>query len=360
MKITNSRKRSRTAIVMMLVMLISVLLSAGQVIAQDEAPPGEPESLVVKAAIPLVPKTLSPRTNNVAYTNPTFKWYPSAGANAYVLRIYSYNTKTFIKTKLVYSSACGTKCVFTFHPSLKLGYGVYYFQVAAKNSAGTSAFSKKRVFSRCGTGGFNSQFNGDAVCWQPNYGRKWGWNTATYFSKGIPNKSTNTSYPVNFTNFEYEVKIKRVDAIDQPNTGLLVRGDAKKCAGNGWRNTYDFGVGNDGKYNVAKVINCSFYFIQPQTFTAAINQGGWNVLKVKAVGNKFYFYINGTLVWKGYDSFRSVGKAGVNMWKGGVTERVNMDYATLTVLPTAEIQEEEVNPEQQVLNEASLKEAGME
>lgn len=232
--------------------------------------------------------------------------------------------------------------------------------MAAKNISGISAYSAKRVFSRCGTNGFNSQFNGNAVCWQPNYGGTWKWNATSYYSKGVPDASANTSYPVDFTDFVYEVRIKRVSVNTYPNTGLLIRGDVKKCPFNGWCNTYDFGYGNNGEYNVLKVVNGTLIWIQPFTYTPAIIQGGeWNVLKVKAVGNKLYFYINGTLVWMGTDSFRSSGKAGVNMWEGGTTETVYIDYAKLTVLTTTEILDEQVSPEQQALNEAALREAGM-
>ena len=360
------------------ILIVSLLTINTVVFAQETPPPDTPipepadeppqppvmeedfKNDLYGQAIPSIPTTLWPKGNNVTFTNPVFKWNKSSGATSYMLRIYSYNTKSFIKKVNVPSSTCGTTCSKQFSPSLNLGYGVYYFQVAARNASGTSAFSTQRIFSRCGTTGFNSQFNGNAVCWQPNYGAPWNWNSTSYYTTGLVNDSTNTSYPVNFSDFVYEVKIKRVGTHDYPDTGLLVRA-ATSTDGRYLTNLYDFGYGRDGRYCVSKVSGGSFTTIQPCTYTPALKKGNnWNTIRIKAIGNHFYLYINGTLVWHGIDNFRSSGKVGINMWRGGGSERVYLDYAKLWIPSTSSMEVEEISLEQQALNKAALREAGME
>jgi len=112
------------AISIAMVVLMTLFLSASLVLAQDEAPAGEPAPLE-KAAVPPKPTTISPTGNNVTYTNPTFKWNKSTGADNYIIRVYSYNAKSFIATTSVPNSVCGATCSYKFSPSLGLGYGVY-------------------------------------------------------------------------------------------------------------------------------------------------------------------------------------------------------------------------------------------
>lgn len=361
------RLKNKLIITISFILVAALLAGGGVAFAQegtppepaDEPPQPAPEEAPDRAAPP-IPTTISPKGNSTSYTNPLFKWNKSSGATSYVLRVYSYGTHTF-RSVVVPSSACGTTCSKRFYPSLNLGYGVYFFQVAARNASGTSAYSPQRVFSRCGTNGFNSQFNGNATCWQPNYGAPWNWNSTSYWTIGWTNNSTNTSYPVNFSNFVYEVKIKRVGAHNYPDTGLIFRA-ATSADGLQLTKYYDFGFGRNGQYGVGKSVNGVYVAIQPATYTPAINKwNNWNVIKVKAIGNHFYYYINGTLVWQGTDNFRGSGRVGINMWQGGGSERVYLDYAKLWIPSTpCALEVEEISPEQLALNEAALREAGME
>jgi hypothetical protein len=72
------------------------------------------------------------------------------------------------------------------------------------------------------------------------------------------------------------------------------------------------------------------------TASSAVAKGGWNTLKVLAVGKSLRFYVNGTLVYSGVDTSYQVGKVGFGFFRNPTTtgDRLFVDWARLTNTPT--------------------------
>ena len=96
-----------------------------------------------------------------------------------------------------------------------------------------------------------------------------------------------------------------------------------------WKSGYYFAYSNDGSYCVFKFKNSSYSALQGWTSTTAINQGGWNTLKVVAEGSSLNFYINNILVWSGSNSALATGKVGIAMYHS-TDDNLYVDWATLS------------------------------
>ncbi len=212
--------------------------------------------------------------------------------------------------------------------------------------------------------GFDSQFNDDANGWEVHSGNWWIEYNAWYTTDGLPDQTSSVSYAADFTNFEYEVRIKRYNPSGYVRSNrLYVRGtpDPLVAPGNSWYNSYMFQYDTEGDYSVWKYVNGSPVTVQYWASTPAIYQGNtWNTLKVIANGNDFSFYINGTLVWSGSDSSHTSGRVGVGMYKDGSSsgDHLWVDWATLT--PTSGAAAAfgiagTVSAEQQALNDEANK-----
>ncbi|MCL4825464.1 MAG: hypothetical protein KJZ57_14735, partial [Anaerolineales bacterium] len=73
------------------------------------------------------------------------------------------------------------------------------------------------------------------------------------------------------------------------------------------------------------------------TDSSAVVQGGWNQLKVVAVGSSFKFYINGKLVWTGSDPTLRTGQVGFGFYREAGAGLLYVDWARLTTTATAEV-----------------------
>jgi hypothetical protein len=124
-----------------------------------------------------------------------------------------------------------------------------------------------------------------------------------------------------------------------------------------WYNGYYFGFDGYGFYQVGKMVNGYWTTIQPWTYTPHLNPGNWNTLRLIADGLNLYYYINGTLVWSGFDYSLSYGAVGFelgtdpshSLWIDSVT--LNSYYTKSGNMPKVT---DIVSPEQQALNEAAL------
>ena len=181
---------------------------------------------------------------------------------------------------------------------------------------------------------FASQFNGSAAGWTPVKG-SWYVNSAYLYSPGISPYLASIKHAYKYGDFTYTAKVKR--SSNSP-TYLLIRGNPNVRDSSGrWLPSYELGYDNYGEFSVWKVTTSgSVVPLKSWTSSSAIVKGGWNVLKVVAVGSMFKFFINGTLVWVGYDGTYPVGQVGVGIFNNASNQTLWVDYATISTTPTAD------------------------
>jgi hypothetical protein len=94
--------------------------------------------------------------------------------------------------------------------------------------------------------------------------------------------------------------------------------------------------GEEGMFSVFKIkTDGTSVAVKGWTETPAVNKGGWNILKVEAVGSTYHFYINGTLVWEGSRTGLSTGRVGISMYTEPFStgDDFRVDWARLTPAP---------------------------
>ena len=176
---------------------------------------------------------------------------------------------------------------------------------------------------------------------------------------------SSASYAANFTNFDYQARLWRAGC-DTCANRLLIRGTPDPLSSSkNWYSYYSFQYTRAGRYSVWKRVNGSSTALQNWTSSSAINQGSaWNTLRVVASGGNLYFYINGTLVWTGYDSSLTSGRVGISMYRNSDSsgDQLWADWATLSTFGTTSLGAptitDTVSSEQQALNEAANKLGG--
>lgn len=172
------------------------------------------------------------------------------------------------------------------------------------------------------------------------------WITAVYCAKDFN------------ANIYYEAKMRRTGC-SSCAYGINIRGVPYDHDG-GWYTTYQFSIRNDGSFAVWKMLTGNESMLQNWTYTPVIRPGDWNALRVVALGERMYFYINDVLVWSGIDPYYpplSSGKVGVHLYgyQGDTLELLN----ARATIPTSTLSMPEVSAEQKALNaEANQKPAG--
>jgi hypothetical protein len=145
--------------------------------------------------------------------------------------------------------------------------------------------------------------------------------------------------------------MKRFGCAGCANT-LAIRGNPVLDGTGWWNSEYTFDYTNNGLFSVWRDNNGTYAALKNWTSTAAINQGGWNTLKVTASGSTLKFYINGTLVWTGTDSTYASGRVGIGMYRSSTSlgDKLYVDWAQLTTtVPTLpQINGMEIIPEGQL------------
>ncbi|MBN1147241.1 MAG: DUF1080 domain-containing protein [Anaerolineales bacterium] len=201
---------------------------------------------------------------------------------------------------------------------------------------------------------FHSAFSGGASNWRAHSGA---WTaTPIYFSTpGLSDTSVSASYKQNFTDFVYEVRMKRIGCPSCANR-IIIRGMPNPLTpSNHWDDAIEFQYSANGSFYIWKWLNGSSTTLQGWTSSSAIKQGdAWNVLKVIASGADLYYYINGALVWNGSDSDLTSGRVGLGMYTSGSDwDRLDVDWVSLTMVGLALQPEGSISPEQQALNDAA-------
>jgi hypothetical protein len=187
---------------------------------------------------------------------------------------------------------------------------------------------------------FTSDFNSDHIGWNPVNGT---WNLASsnwYTTVGAADEWASVAHSGIYGDVTYEAKLKRTGSSTHFANALVIRGNhGSLMTDKQWKYGYWFQYADDGQFCVYKRINGTLTYLQTWTASAAIVTGGWNTLKVVAVGSSLKYYINGTLVWSGSDTSRQVGNVGIEMFRDSVTtgNKLYVDSASLTTTPTADI-----------------------
>jgi hypothetical protein len=313
---------------------------------------------------PAAPTPLSP-SGTITIGNPTFTWTKPAGVTKYAL--YVYTTANVVKFANYVTPACGTStCSYT--PTLNLAVGSYKWAVKAGNTFGWSAYSAWLNFSVSNDDiGFNSQFNGDSTGWQAHWGSWSILNGAYYYTNGLSESWSSTSYAASYTNFDYQASFIMYsgDEVDQGFTygAIIFRGTPGSYGtDHQWNNTYVFKICIPDflccrSYNVSKIVAGTTTYLTGWMNSSYIGRG-WNTLRVRAVGTTLNFYINGNLVFTTIDSSLASGRVGLEfgpIWLGHPSS-YRADWATLSVLSgSSDTIMDVISPAQLALNEAANK-----
>jgi hypothetical protein len=185
-----------------------------------------------------------------------------------------------------------------------------------------------------GTSGFDSPFTSNYKGWKTISGA-WSLSGGAFFTDGLSGKWSTAAY-VNaaYSNFQYEARVKRTVASTYTNA-IFVRGNPIGLdSNNRWLNAYMFGYRNTGSFCVYRFVSGVATTLKGWTASSLINKGGWNSLKVVAVGSALKFFINGKLVWSGTDASFSSGYVGLAMYRASAVERFYVDWARLDTLLT--------------------------
>jgi hypothetical protein len=192
---------------------------------------------------------------------------------------------------------------------------------------------------------FHSSFNGISVPWIPASGN---WNTTQihYSTIAQTDKVVSASYPVNFSNFIYEVRLKRFGKCETCPSRIYIRGTPSPLdSTNQWNSYYLFQYSNDGWYSVFKRIGGVVTALANWTESSLLVTGNeWNVLRVAANGSSLSFYINDQLAWSGNDASLSSGMVGVGLYSDNDWDTLAVDWAYLKPLTSAGLSLSTENP----------------
>jgi len=279
------------------------------------------------------PDPLSP-TDQVLDRTPEYRWTEEKDATHYQFQVYQGATKIFTQT--VDNSACqGGECSFT--PATQLDYKTYKWRVRAKAGGiwGKWSDSYFQQFSVVRVLGFNSTFNGSMSGWEIVDGDWTIHNDKFLKATGFPYDHVSANYRLsNFSDLTYQVRMYRPDC-DNCANGIYVRGNPWTFTyPNLWFSGYYFAYTNDGMFSVYLMQDTIQTTLKDWTVSPAINQGGWNTLKVTAKGSTLRFFINDVLVWAGTNTDLSTGKVGITMYSE-TGDVLYTDWAKLWVPSTA-------------------------
>jgi len=268
---------------------------------------------IVKAKKPVIqPEPINP-TSATPTHKPTYKWTAVPDATNYIFQVYKGSTKVF--GRLISSLRCGTNyCAYT--PDVFLQDESYQWRVQAKVGGIWREFSSFKWFNVATD--FHYTFNdlSDLELWNTVYG-PWNLKNSWYRSSGDKFKVNSVVHDGLYPTFTYIVRMRRINDANTANR-LYVRGTPYPLGENkSWKNGYYFQYTNNGYFSVWKAVNGTLTKIAGWTFTPAINQFGWNTMKVTGQGHILKFYINDQIVWGGLDSSLPIGKVGIGFVKDG-------------------------------------------
>ncbi len=206
--------------------------------------------------------------------------------------------------------------------------------------------------------GFNEQFKGGtAGNWIRDSGSWAVVNNEYYYTAGVPNMISTSTYNAIYNNIDYSVRIGRNSSIDEYSSGIVYRASGKLTSEGILTNGYLFLITRNGYFRWVKIAGGGIESATDWYFSNIINQkSGWNTLRVIAIDNKMNCYINGTLVLTVTDQTQtnlSSGRAGVFMVRdlSSTGNGFWVDWATLTLTSSGfEVIANEDSPEQVTIN----------
>jgi len=276
--------------------------------------------------------------------------FVSSGAadTAYIAWAYA-GSCTHAPGAAVASGSCGIPI-----PAGAAAGTTYELRLFSNNGFARLATSNAFTVTAAVSGGFDSEFNGDANGWTVRLGSWFIDSGLWYTSTGLVNANSSTYYSgATFSDYTYTVRLWR-NGCDSCANKLFVRGaPATLDATGNWSNTYQFGYTRDGAFSVFVYVNGVVSAIQNWTASAAIVPfSAWNVLSVTVSGSSLSLKINGTTVWTGMDTAFSSGSVGIAFFSDGTFgDQLWADYAILSTGAAAS--SDLVSPEQQALNKAA-------
>lgn len=277
-----------------------------------------PNLLLFSVLPPPIPTAWGPN-GYVVVRQPTYSFTRVLGATSYNLELYKRDR--FGVEELVYSrwflpGICGIHhCMVK--PNLSLANGHYWYRVRAMVGGTLQGWSNEKPFIVYWSPEWSSNFENNAHGWVRASG---GWHLVGGFYRGhqfTPNNWFSIVREHQYPTFTYTAHMYRHGSLLTSNA-LRVRGRAWPLeSNNDWNNYYSFAYANDGYFSVHKIIDGNHYTIQNWTWTSAINQYGWNTLRVVGEGGTFRFFINGSKVWEGFIADRPIGYVGIAAYQWG-------------------------------------------
>jgi len=277
---------------------------------------------------PKIPAPISPKST-ITDRTPTYKWTKVNNATAYRFQLWQGTTMVYTKTAV---PTCGTAtCTQT--PSEVLGYKSFKWRVRAKVGGVWRPWSEYKYFIVAA--GFNSQFTSNANGWAAHKGQ---WVVDSGHYKASPPTAgafSSASHSGKYSTQTYEARMKMTGCTFGCTAHLSIRGTPLPLDVDGrWSKEYKFVIDSYGDYAVFKVNNLTLTPLKSWTYSANINTSGYNTVKVTASGNILNFYINGHLLWTGFDTDLIQGKAGIG-FLGDPGSNLWVDWAKLTSTVTS-------------------------
>ncbi|MDH4065933.1 MAG: hypothetical protein OEW19_16155, partial [Acidobacteriota bacterium] len=204
--------------------------------------------------------------------------------------------------------------------------GIRNYWAQARDTYGTSAWRGPQNFRM----GFNYPFTTTTAGWTSVIGA-WSISGGQWlYTPGSSNSIASVSHPEGTRYLDYQVRLWRYGCGSCPNRIMLRGTTAPLGSQNTWRANFMFQYVRDGQFSVFKTVAGVTTALQSWAFTPAIAQGSaWNDLRVVSYGDFFQFYINGTLVWQGYDaSLTAAGLVGIGEYNDTSSgNSLYVDYA---------------------------------
>jgi len=317
-------KKNRKLLLFVTAIMIASLFTSGTgilpVSAGDSGSPGYATSYVPVQVFP---------SGAIPISNVIYIWTPVKNATKYQLQVFRGSTRVYNHAFDASVCKAGTCSV---NPSKSLVNGTFDWRVRAYVGGQYRAFSPKLRFKvNVLSSGFFSTFNTNSNGWVVHQGT-WKLESANYFTTpGIAGKVSSISHTGNYSTLTYRARLKRTGCVGCANA-LIIRGTPYLDGVGWWRTSYTFDYTNGGVFSVWRDYRGSSTELKGWTKTDAIEQNGWNILKVTANGSRLKFYINGVLVWSGIDSDYPSGRVGIAMYRTPTStgDKLWVDWAKLT------------------------------
>ena len=262
---------------------------------------------------------------------------------------YSYghgyvNLPALWRTVMAYDKKCtdnGVTCTrlqYWSNPAATYG-GAAMGDATARNNLvlNTTAAAVANFRKQAVSNNFSSNFNSTAAGWVPVFG-KWPLaQSAFYTTAGVPDLVSSTKHVGTYGDLTFTVRMRSGGPCTGCANVIIVRGSSLSLTSDKvWKSAYNFEYNNSGAFSVFRQSGLRETRLKAWTSSPTIVKGGWNTVKVVAVGNLFRFFINSKLVWSGIDPTYSTGQVGIGMYRssGSIAERLFVDSATLSTTPT--------------------------